>query len=60
MGEDKKVISAMFGENPGQDISSMLKDKDVSGKDIKNILDSLRADYKTETLTRMIISGLPF
>ncbi|GEM_PF-2595221 len=52
MGEDKKVISAMFGENPGQDISSMLKDKDVSGKDIKNILDSLRADYKNRDLNQ--------
>ncbi|MDM7920539.1 MAG: hypothetical protein QUS12_15470, partial [Methanosarcina sp.] len=52
MGEDKKVISGMFGENQGQDISSLLKGRGVPGRDIKNILDSLRANYKNTDLNQ--------
>jgi flagellar hook-length control protein FliK len=52
MGEDKKVISGMLGENPGQDISSLLKSSGVPGKEIKNILDSLKANYKNRDLNQ--------
>ncbi len=52
MGEDKKVISGMFGENQGQDISSFLKSRGVPGSDIKNILDSFRVNYKTSDLNQ--------
>ncbi|MBN1907225.1 MAG: flagellar hook-length control protein FliK [Deltaproteobacteria bacterium] len=52
MGEDKKVISGMLGDNPGQDVSSFLKSRGVPGKDIKNIIDSLRANYKNTDLNQ--------
>jgi hypothetical protein len=46
IGEDKRVISGMLGENHGKDISSFLKNRGVPEKDVKNILDSFRVNYK--------------
>ncbi|NLD38251.1 MAG: hypothetical protein GX654_15420 [Desulfatiglans sp.] len=52
MAEDKKVISGMFGENSGQNITSFLKSRGVTDRDVKNILESLRAGSKNTDLNQ--------